>query len=298
MAPPRDGSGVSSAAVECTMLLVAMVCVYALCVLPVPLEAEPSLERNLHEWHAACVMIAGFSMVVSYCDDVPVLISSEGKSVRLEGRLRWHTLGLQNYTLMLVYFLIASCLDAGVTLPRFLRAARVLLAITYPVSVGTVVFYSLVLLPAYRRAGNRWARLGLGGRPRPLIVYSSSVVMLTGELVLTRRLIAWRDMPALVLFAIWYCSHHVDFVKRHKLSIFDALDFRRPGAVLRHLGVLLLACTIFTIGPLATRSLLAAPIGQLASPLALLAGTMVFVPLWGPKDPKGNPTATKADKTD
>lgn len=295
MARARDDSG-QSAVLEILLLLCGVACVFALCILPSPPPpvALNAKDRELNEWHCAGFMISASGLVLAYLDDVPVLISSGGRSIKLTGRLRWHTLGAQTYVLSTLVFLLHMMLDAGATHSRIVRGARVLLAVAYPTSLAMGIFYRLVLIPAYRRAGDRWAKLGLGGRPRPLILYNSSIVLLTGELVLSRVNIAWRDLPAMILFAVCYTSHHIDFVKKHGLCVYDYLDYRRPGALLRHASVLVGSCFVFALGPMASLLMLQPPFGELGSALFLLVGTLCFVPFFGPETKTATPVPGKA----
>lgn len=244
-------------------------------------------EQVMCEFHASCFMVALFFLGLTYVDHVPVDISYDSNAVRLSGWQRWYMLPVQVYTLTACYFLISTFLDMGTTSSRRLQSfAGLLFAVAYPANLFVSAWTSFVVAPAYRRSSNgegKLCKLGLGGRPRPLPLHNTGSIMVTGELVLSGRCVPWRDAPAMVLFAAFYCVCHLSLFNHHRVYAYPILDGREPKAAAMHLLVLVSAALLFCIGPLVTALRCAEPLGRFWTNMCILAMTMVLVPFREPR---------------
>lgn len=236
------------------------------------------------EWHAGCFIVAVFALLVTLCDDQHVAIRQLGCVVRLDGWRRWHIFVVQQYTLLTLFFGVNILIDSGARSLRLRRLSVVLFAVVYPAGLVAAAAIRFVHIPAYLEAKvQRWSSLGMGGRPRPLFLYSSGVLMMTGEVIISSPTVPWGNLPALLLFVAWYLSCHLSLAKRRRVCAYRFLDHRNPHAVSRHAMTLSFAALSFALGPLVTTIRRRAPLGVLGTNLWIIGTTWWVIPIREPK---------------
>lgn len=282
-------------AVENLLLIVACTCIFFLRLCPAPHSKAVGLSDSIAtEWHSACLLIVGFLLTLVFFDDTPIILTHEGHTVKLLGLRRWYTLATQGYTALLLYLAISVAIDCGLDSTRMQRTAAQFLAVSHTTSIFSAVSTKFVLMPAYHHVG-RWAKLGFGGRPRPLYLYNSGLLITTGELTLTGRNLALRHLPAVLLFAAWFCACHLKLLKEQKVCIYTPLDYNKPFGWLVHLCAFAMLSFFFSLGPLTSFFSAAAPLGRPWTHLVILGATLLLIPL---REPKRLEVARKAEKMD